>query len=255
MLELSHVTVRYGEKTVLRDVSAAFPPGEVLVIVGPNGSGKSTLLKTALGLQKHVGGEITIDGIALEAMTPKRIARRLAYLPQQRNAPGITAWRMVMHGRFPHMEFPRRTGLEDRRIVARALRDADAEELAGRSMKELSGGQRQKVYIAMALAQQSDTILMDEPTTWLDVSHQHQVVRLAKKLAAQGKSIVLVLHDLPLAFQAADRLLVLHEGRISCSGTPEEIYERGVVPDVFGVSLSKVKTEAGWHYFCEAMEG
>ena len=250
MLELSHVSAGYSGKTALREVSLAFHPGQVLAIVGPNGGGKSTLLKTAIGLRTRTEGTITLDGSPLEQLTPKQIAQKVSYLPQSRSVPDITARRMVMHGRFPHMSYPRRYTDADRQIVTEALEQADALELADRSVKTLSGGQRQKVYLAMALAQQTDTILMDEPTTYLDIAHQLQVIALARKLAAQGKAVVLVLHDLPMALAGADRLAVLHKGALAALGTPEEIYAKGIIPNIFGVALHRMQTEDGWQYYC-----
>lgn len=254
MLELSHVSSEYSGKTVLRDVSLAFHPGRVLIIVGPNGSGKSTLLRTAIHLHPRTGGTIRLDGSPLETLTPRQIAQKVAYLPQSRNVPDITARRMVMHGRFPHMSYPRRYTEADRQIVTWSLEQADARELADRSVRTLSGGQRQKVYLAMALAQQTDTILMDEPTTYLDIAHQLQVIALAQKLAAQGKAVVLVLHDLPMALAGADRLAVLHEGALCALGTPEEIYAGGIIPKAFGISLNRVQTENGWQYYCSPLK-
>ncbi|MDD7289244.1 MAG: ABC transporter ATP-binding protein, partial [Clostridiales bacterium] len=152
MLELSHVFCQYAGREVLRDVTLSFPPGQVLGLVGPNGSGKSTLLKTALGIQPKSGGTITLDGVPLEQLRPKEIARQVSYLPQFRSVPDITAWRLVLHGRFPHLGYPRRYRQADYDAVSRALEAAGALPLADRFLGTLSGGQRQKVYLAMALA-------------------------------------------------------------------------------------------------------
>lgn len=234
----------------MRDVSLTFRPGEVLGVIGPNGSGKSTLLKTALGLQPKTGGTIILDGVPLEDRKPKEVARKLSYLPQSRRIPDITAWRLVLHGRFPYLGYPRRYRPEDYAAAQRALETAGALPLADRFLKTLSGGQRQKVYLAMALAQESGTILMDEPTTYLDVAHQLQVTALARQLAERGKAVALVLHDLPLAFRTADRLAVLRDGGLAAAGAPEELYGSGVIQETFGVKLRRVETESGWQYFC-----
>ena len=250
MLELTHISVCYGDAPALEDVSLPFLPGEVLAVIGPNGGGKSTLLKAACGLLPLAGGRVQIDGQDLGGMPPKAVARAVAYLPQSRPVPDITAERMVLHGRFPHLGWPRRFGRRDREIVQRALKAADAAELGGRSMQELSGGQRQKVYLAMALAQETETVLMDEPTTYLDIAHQLQLTRLARALADQGKAVVLVMHDLPLALCAADRIAVLSRGRLVRTGTPEEVYESGVIPEVFGVTLERIEAGGRIRYFC-----
>ena len=251
MIELKNVSVGYSGRPVLRQVSMAFPPGQVTALLGPNGSGKSTLIKTALGLLPRQGGEILYDGVDLGHLTPRQVARKAAYLAQSREVPSITARRMVLHGRFPYLGYPRRYRPEDRAAAERALEWAGAAELADRPVGELSGGQRQKVYLAMALAQESGTVLMDEPTTYLDIAHQFQVTDLARQLAEQGKAVVLVLHDLPLAFRTADQVAVLREGKLAALGQPEELYDSPVISETFGVSLHRLETASGWQYFCE----
>lgn len=250
MIELHDVTVGYGGKPMLRDISLAFPPGQVTVLLGPNGCGKSTLMKTALGLLPRQSGEILYDGVNLEQMTTRQVARKAAYLPQSREIPSITARRMVLHGRFPYLGYPRRYRAEDYEAAAKALEWAGAADLADRSVRELSGGQRQKVYLAMALAQDTETVFMDEPTTYLDVRHQLEVMSVSRRLADMGRAVVLVLHDLPLALRAADRLAVLADGALCQVGTPEEIFTGGELDRAFGVTVQRVRTENGWLYYC-----
>ena len=250
MIELQNVTVGYGGKPVLREVSMAFPPGQVTVLLGPNGCGKSTLMKTALGLLPRQGGEILYDGVDLARLTARQVARKAAYLPQSREIPSITARRMVLHGRFPYLGYPRRYRAEDYETARKALEWAGAGDLADRPVGELSGGQRQKVYLAMALAQDTETVFMDEPTTYLDVGHQLEVMELSHRLAAQGRAVVLVLHDLPMALREADRLAVLAEGVLRRMGTPEEILDCGVLERSFHVAVERVRTEDGWRYYC-----
>ena len=214
MMELRQLRAGYGEHMVLDGIDLALRPGEVLALLGPNGSGKSTLIRAALGLLPLAGGQVLIDGTDAAALTPRQRAQKAAYLPQTRPVPNITALRMVLHGRFPHLTYPRRFRQEDYAAAMAALEQADAACLARRPMPELSGGQRQRVYLAMALAQDAPTLFLDEPTAFLDVSHQLEVGRLAGQLARQGKAVVLVLHDLPLALSTADRLAVLKGGRL-----------------------------------------
>ena len=254
MIELKELTVGYGEKPVLREVSMVFPPGQVTVLLGPNGCGKSTLMKTALGLLPRQGGEILYDGVGLERLTTRQVARKAAYLAQSREIPSITARRMVLHGRFPYLGYPRRYRAEDYETAQKALEWAGAGDLADCPMQELSGGQRQKVYLAMALAQDTETVLMDEPTTYLDVRHQLEVMALARRLAAQGKAVVLVLHDLCLALQTADELAVLAKGRLQQTGTPEEIFESGILDRVMDVELRRLMTDNGWRYYPDLPE-
>ena len=239
---------------MLEDVDLSFPTGEVTVLLGPNGCGKSSLLKTALNLLPRQGGEILYDGTELSNLTPGEVARKAAYLAQSRNVPRITVSRMVLHGRFPYLSYPRKYRAEDREAVRKALEQVDALELSHRQMDELSGGQRQKVYLAMALAQDTETVFMDEPTTYLDVRHQLEVMEVAEDLARRGKAVVLVLHDLGLALRSAHRVAVLAEGKLLAWGRPEEIYTAGVLDRAFGVKVCRVQTDSGWHYYCETMK-
>ena len=251
MIELQNLTAGYREHAVLEHVDLCFPEGNVTVLLGPNGCGKSTLLKTALGLLPPLEGQILYDGTPLSELAPVQVARRAAYMAQSRGIPNIEARRMVLHGRFPYLPFPRRYRKSDHEAVDRALQQADALELANCRMEELSGGQRQKIYLAMALAQQTKTIFMDEPTTWLDVRHQMEVMRTAKDLVAAGKAVVLVSHDLCLALRTADRVALLSQGRLVQVDTPLHVYESGTLDKVFGVHVCRVCVNGTWQYFCE----
>ena len=249
MIELKNLRAGYPGRPVLEGIDLEFRPGEVLAILGPNGCGKSTLLRTANGLLPRDGGEVLVDGVPLEELSAKEVAKKVAYLPQSRTTPNITAGRMVLHGRFPYLSYPRRYRREDREMVHRALEWAGAAELAPRPLAELSGGQRQKVYLAMALAQDTETILMDEPTTYLDVGCQLEVMALARRLAEEGRAVVMVLHDLTLALRCAHRAALLCEGRVRQTGTPEELYGGETLGRVMGVSLGRVEGPAGWRYY------
>lgn len=249
MIQLKNLCAGYPGRPVLEDVSLDFRPGEVLAVLGPNGCGKSTLLRASNGLLARTGGEILVDGRPIEGLSAKEIARKIAYLPQSRTTPSITAGRMVLHGRFPYLSYPRRYGQKDYEMVYKALEWVGAGELTGRMLPELSGGQRQKVYLAMALAQDTAAILMDEPTTYLDVSCQLEVMALARRLAEEGRAVVMVLHDLSLALRFAHRAALLCGGRVRQLGTPEELFEGCALEEVMGVTLGRVETEDGWRYF------
>lgn len=249
MIEMKGLYAGYPGRPVLENITLDIRFGEVLIIVGPNGCGKSTLLKTACGLLAPSDGEILLDGVPMKSCSTKEIAQRVAYLPQSRSVPNITARRMVLHGRFPYLSYPRHYGERDWEAVEQALKWVGAEELAFESLPQLSGGQRQKIYLAMALAQGTQTILMDEPTTYLDVSCQLEVMALSRRLAEEGKAVVLVLHDLCMALQYAQRVVLLAEGRVRQIGTPEEVYRSGSLEEVMGVSLNRIKTENGWRYY------
>ena len=249
MIQLRGLRAGYPGRTVLEGIDLDFRPGEVLAILGPNGCGKSTLLRTANGLLPRTGGEVLVDGVSIDRLTPRDLARKAAYLPQSRQVPAITARRMVLHGRFPYLSYPRRYSREDRAMVSRALDWAGAAELADRPLAELSGGQRQKVYLAMALAQDTAAILMDEPTTNLDVACQLEVMALARRLAEEGRAVVMVLHDLCLALRCAHRAALVSEGRLCQVGSPEELFRGGELERVMGMALGRVETGEGWRYY------
>ena len=186
MTQLRGLQAGYPGRPVLEGVDLDLLPGEVLALLGPNGCGKSTLLRAACGLLPRTGGEILAEGRPIGELSTRQLARHFAYLPQSRAVPSITARRMVLHGRFPYLDFPRRYRREDYEAVDRALEQVGGSELAERFLPQLSGGQRQKVYLAMALAQDTPVILMDEPTTYLDVRCQLETMELARRL--EGKS-------------------------------------------------------------------
>lgn len=253
MLELQNLAAGYRNRPVVRGVSLRFEPGQVLVLAGPNGCGKSTLLRTALGLQPKLEGGVLLDGRALEDLSPRQIARKAAFMPQSRTVPRITAGRLVLHGRFPYLSYPRSYRREDHDAARRALEWAGAADLAERPLTELSGGQRQRVYLAMALAQDTETILMDEPTAFLDIQRQMELMTLARRLADAGKAVVMVLHDLCLALSWADRIALLYGGKLLDWGSPEDLYARGCLEEAFGVSLGRVDAAGGPYYYYQPL--
>ncbi|MBR2131931.1 MAG: ABC transporter ATP-binding protein, partial [Oscillospiraceae bacterium] len=206
MFKIQNLRAGYAGKTILHDVSIDVPMGQVTVILGPNGCGKSTLLKTICGILSVETGEILLNGENLLTLPQKEIAQRVAYLSQSRQIPDITARRLVLHGRFPYLSYPRRYRPQDYAAANAAIEQMGMASLADMPLGCLSGGQRQKVYIAMALAQDTPVILLDEPTTYLDISHQLQLMRQAKELTAQGKTVVMIVHDLSHAMAVADQI-------------------------------------------------
>lgn len=254
MIELKHVSAGYAGEPVLRDITLDLIPGQVLVLLGPNGSGKSTLLKAALGLLPAMEGEIFYDGVEIRTLSRKKIARKAAYLTQNRNTPSIQALRMVLHGRFPYLSYPRHYGKEDYAIARRAMDTTGCRKHEDANVSFLSGGERQGVYLAMALAQETQTVFMDEPTTYLDISRQLQLMRTARSLAQSGKAVVLVLHDLALALRCADRAAVLDGGRLVYCGTPDAVYKSGVLDSTFGVNVHSIQTPHGTQYYCTEKE-
>lgn len=250
MIELKNVCAGYEGKTVLHHANVTFEAGKITVLVGPNGCGKSTLLKTIVRINPHSSGEIFVNGISVEKMNSKELARNVAYLAQNKKAPDISVLKMVLHGRFAHLGYPRRYRPQDMEIAKKALKWAGMEAEADKLVSKLSGGMQQKVYIAMALAQDADTILMDEPTTYLDVAHQLRLMEMARQLAKEGKAVVMVLHDLTQALEIADKVIVLKDGVISAQGTADEVFESGSLKEAFYVEIERVHTKSGWHYLC-----
>lgn len=249
MVELRQVCAGYEGVEILHGINMKIEPGKITVLAGPNGCGKSTLLKTVIGLIPRNSGEILMNGRSAESYSSSELAQRIAYLPQSRNVPEISVLRMVLHGRFPYLTYPRRYSKQDVEISMEALRSVQMEAFAEKAVSSLSGGMQQKVYIAMALAQDTPVILMDEPMSFLDISHQLRLMELARELADEGKAVVLVLHDISLALRVADTLVVLAEGMISGSGSPEEVFESGILERVFGVPIKRMQTEDGWQYY------
>lgn len=250
MIELRNVSAGYDGSTVVKDAVLTFEEGKITVLAGPNGCGKSTLLKTIMGIVPHTTGEILINGISVLHMNTKQVAREVAYLAQNKKAPDISVMKMVMHGRFAHLNYPRKYRKQDIEMAERAIDWAGLSEESEILVSKLSGGMQQKVYIAMALAQDAKTILLDEPTTYLDVAHQLRLMEMIKKLAKEGKTIVMVLHDLSQALQIADKMIVMKEGRIVSQGCPEEVYKDRSLETAFGVKVEKLQTKEGenvWH--------
>ena len=248
-LYLRNLSVSYQDKDVLFDINLTLSAGQITVIVGPNGCGKSTLLKTLCGILPVRSGDILIKGRSIRTYSAQALARQISYLPQNRQIPDISVERMVLHGRFPYLSYPRRYRPADLEIAHQAMERMGIADLAETSMTTLSGGTRQKVYLAMALAQDTPIILLDEPTTYLDIAHQLQTMEHARFLCREGKTVVMVLHDLPLALKLADQLVVMHQGRIAASKNPEELYASRCLDDVFGVRLCRVQTPEGWQYY------
>jgi iron complex transport system ATP-binding protein len=235
----------------LKNISLQFEQGKVTVLVGPNGCGKSTLLRVAARLMEPEAGCVLVEGRDGREVSQKEFARRVALLPQSRSVPEITVGALVLHGRFPYLTYPRRYRSEDHRIAREAMEQMDIADLAHRQMAELSGGMRQKVYIAMALAQQSPVILMDEPTTYLDVGQQLKFAEMAKALAKTGKTLILVLHDIPLALRISNQILIMEDGIISTQGTPRQILDSGALTRIYGIHVRSTDSPSGTQYYYE----
>jgi iron complex transport system ATP-binding protein len=237
-LSAQQVTLGYGDRPVVSELTLHVPDHRVTVIVGPNACGKSTLLRGMARLLRPDSGAVLLDGEAIHGQSTRHVARTLGLLPQTPVAPeGVTVVDLVGRGRHPHQGTFRRWSVEDERAVAEALELTDTTELADRLVDELSGGQRQRVWIAMALAQGTDLLLLDEPTTYLDVAHQVEMLDLLADLnRRRGTTVVMVLHDLNLAARYADHLVAMRDGEVVRGGAPEDVVTEETVRRVFGLA-------------------
>ena len=252
MIELKNICAGYEKKEVLHHINLTLQAGKVTVLLGPNGCGKSTLLKTLVRILPYQKGEILIEEKPIQMYSSSELAKKIAYLAQSKTIPDISVLRMVLQGRFCYLNYPRRYRKEDIEIAKQALQWAGLLEVQEENVNQLSGGMQQKVYIAMALAQNANTILMDEPTTYLDIAHQLRLMEMVKQLAKEGKAVVLVLHDISQALRIADTVVVLKDGIILLEGTSKEVYESGVLEEAFQVKIQRLQTEKGYYYMCES---
>jgi len=235
-LQTQALTTGYGDRTVVHELELVIPDGSFTVIIGPNGCGKSTLLRSLVRLIKPLSGSVTLDGGDIATVRTKELARQIGLLPQSSIAPeGITVVDLVTRGRHPHQGMLRRWSRHDEDAVRAALDRTQLVDLSGRVVDELSGGQRQRVWIAMALAQETPLLLLDEPTTYLDIAHQIDVLDLCTSLQREGRTLVAVLHDINQAARYATHLVAMKDGRVVASGPPADIVTAELLHDVFGV--------------------
>jgi iron complex transport system ATP-binding protein len=235
-LHVESATIGYDKRVISRDLSVAIPDESFTVIVGPNACGKSTLLRGLSRLLKPSAGQVVLDGADIHSFKTKEVARRVGLLPQSSIAPeGITVGDLVARGRYPHQGFTRQWTEADEHAVLRAMDQTSVTELSGRLVDELSGGQRQRVWVAMALAQHTSIMLLDEPTTFLDITHQIELMELFTDLHHVGHTLVAVLHDLNHAARYATHLIAMKDGRVVAEGAPAEIVTADLVHEVFGL--------------------
>lgn len=236
-LEVESIRVGYDDKTIVHDLSLQIPDGKITTIIGSNGCGKSTLLKAITRILKHESGQVILDGQNISKMKTKELAKELAILPQSpESAHGLTVEELVSYGRFPYQKGIGNLSQKDKEVIDWALQVTKTEDFRLQSVDALSGGQRQRVWIAMSLAQETDIIFLDEPTTYLDMAHQLEVLELLYKLnEEQGRTIVMVLHDLNQAARFSDYIVALSQGKLVKFGTAEEVMVPEVLKKVFNI--------------------
>lgn len=245
MLELKNLSIGYKANPVIKDIDLSFRPGEITTIIGKNGTGKSTLLKSATYQLKSLSGSIFLEGKSLEDYTRKEWAKKVAILSQSHADSNCTVLSLVMHGRFPHLGFSRKMGKKDYHVVDNAIATMQIESLQNKSLHEISGGERQKAYLAMALAQDTPYIAFDEPASYLDLAVQKDILRLLQTLKQQGRCIITVMHDLGSALQVSDHICLLDRGFVVAYATPEELVSSGLIEKVFGVECVKIPKKEG----------
>ncbi|MFD7749030.1 ABC transporter ATP-binding protein [Streptomyces sp. NPDC059698] len=240
------ITVGYGDRTVIDDLDVTIPTGVITTIIGPNGCGKSTLLRTLSRLLKPSGGTVVLDGEDIGRLRTRDVAKKLGLLPQTPVAPdGLTVADLVARGRHPHQSWLRQWSSDDADVVRRALAMTGVADLAERPVDSLSGGQRQRVWISMTLAQGTGLLLLDEPTTYLDLAHAIDVLDLVDDLHESGRTVVMVLHDLNLATRYSDHLVVMRAGAVLAQGHPRDVITAELLHEAFGLRARVVDDPVG----------
>lgn len=250
MLEFRHVNIKCGSTPILDDISVCFQKGGITTVIGPNGCGKTTLLQCLNGSSRVTAGTITLDDMDYLAMPLRERARQLSFLPQVRTIiPALPVKTLVEHGRFPYLGFSRRKSQSDIAIVENAMDFAHVSPYAAQYADTLSGGIRQRAFFAMTLAQDCDYIVLDEPTTYLDLNGQRELMDMILELKNQGKTIILVLHDLGQALRISDTLVIMQDRKIAATATPKECLRQHMIEDIFDVRIKQFSDEEGCYYF------
>ncbi|MDE5697126.1 MAG: ABC transporter ATP-binding protein [Lachnospiraceae bacterium] len=250
MLEFCHVNVSCGLVPVLDDISVTFQTGEITTVIGPNGCGKTTLLQCLNGSSKVTSGSIRLDETDYLALPLKDRARRLSFLPQVRTViPTLPVRTLVEHGRFPHLGFSRKKSQKDVAIVENAMDFAHVSPYAAQYADTLSGGIRQRAFFAMTLAQDCSHIVLDEPTTYLDLNGQREFMEMIQQLKKEGRTVILVLHDLGQALRISDTLVIMQDKQIAATATPEECLQQHIIEDIFDVRIKEFSDDEGRYYF------
>lgn len=251
MLESKNLTLEYEQHTVVKDFSFDIKPHTITTIIGPNGCGKSTLLKALSKNKKITSGEVLLKEKSIKTYSHKALARKLAILPQSPIVPDDFSVRdLVSYGRNPYLDWMGRFKEEDYRIIEWAIKETGIEHLQNRKMATMSGGERQSAWIAMALTQQPEILLLDEPTTYLDITHQHEVLKLIQKINTEmGITVVMVLHDINQASRYSDKIIIMKQGQKMAEGTPKEVITQETFRDLFDIDVTIYNQEQSYPYF------
>ena len=242
-ISTKNLNISYGNLDIVKDLNLDIPKGKITTIIGSNGCGKSTILKTIARIIQAKSGDIFVNNINIKEQSPKELAKVMAVLPQSPQAPsGLTVEELISYGRFPHQKGFGKMRKEDEDIVTWALKSTGIEEFRERPMEALSGGQRQRAWIAMALAQQTEILILDEPTTYLDLAHQLEILKLLEELnRKQGTTIVMVIHELNNAARFADHMIGVKKGKVVCQGTAHEVMTKENLKELFNIDAEIVE--------------
>ena len=242
-ISTKNLNISYGNLDIVKDLNLDIPKGKITTIIGSNGCGKSTILKTIARIIQAKSGDIFVNNINIKEQSPKDLAKVMAVLPQSPQAPsGLTVEELISYGRFPHQKGFGKMKKEDEDIVTWALKSTGIEEFRERPMEALSGGQRQRAWIAMALAQQTEILILDEPTTYLDLAHQLEILKLLEELnRKQGTTIVMVIHELNNAARFADHMIGVKKGKVVCQGTAHEVMTKENLKELFNIDAEIVE--------------
>ncbi len=242
MISTENLTIAYGDKVIINDLNLTLQKGKITALIGPNGCGKSTLLKALARINKANAGQVLLNNQPLSSYADKQLAQKMSLLPQILITPeGITVQRLVEYGRSPYISHWGKLGDQDKSIVNAAMQETQVSEFATQAVESLSGGQRQRAWIAMILAQDTDIIMLDEPTTYLDLSHQIELMKLMQAMKDKGKTVIVVLHDLNQACRYSDHLVVMKEGAVIAEGEPEKVFTEQLLRDVFSLEATVIK--------------
>ena len=255
-IRVSELTVAYENNIIIENMNLSLPKGKISIIIGGNGCGKSTLLKAISRINKPVKGDIFINDKSIKKVKEKDIAKEVAFLPQGPTCPsGLTVRQLVAYGRFPHQKMIGGLNTHDKEMIDWAIEQTGLSDFADREIENLSGGQRQRAWIAMTLAQETEIIMLDEPTTYLDLSYQLEVLEILEKLNKEKQiTVVIVLHEINNAYRFADHIVGLKKGKIVCEGSPNEVINAQTLKEIYGIEAALQQSTTGDYPICVEFE-